>query len=86
MGYSDHQSNLNKRRETPAEVLQKEFEEFTAPHQPALKAYYDGDDKPLRDSGSVWTTSFNFGVNCAEKHLFLRLWERDNVIVEYQFV
>jgi len=85
LGYSDYETNINKRRAVSREELQKQFEQFVSPLQPALKAYFEGDDTPLRESGSVWTTSFNFGVNCAEKHLILRLWERDDAVIEYQF-
>lgn len=50
-----------------------------------LIEYYNGNEQPLRDDGSIWTTSFSFGVNCAKKHVILKLWEREDVIYEYQW-
>lgn len=55
------------------------------PHQAAAREFYAGNEGPLRDDGTIWTTGFNFGVNCAEKRLVLRLWESDGVIVDYRW-
>lgn len=85
LGYSDHESNLTMRRQRSQEDMQKGFEAQMAPFKEASLAYYNGNEKPLRDNGKVWTTSFNFGVNCGKKHLILRLWEKDNVQIEYQW-
>ena len=85
LGYSDYLIDVNERRATSQEDMQKGFEEQLAPYRDAIEAYYQGDEEALRENGSVWTTSFNFGVNCSTKHLILRLWERDDVIVEYQW-
>ena len=85
LGYSDYLLDLNERRAAGRAKMQKGFEEQLAPFHDAIVAYYEGDEEALRENGSVWTTSFNFGVNCSAKHLLLRLWERDDVIVEYQW-
>jgi len=85
LGYSDYLINVNDRRNTPEAEMQKGFEAKMAPSRPAAEAYFKGDEKALRDAGNVWTTSFNFGVNCAKRHLMLRLWERENVIVDIQW-
>ncbi len=49
-----------------------------------LCAFYgmgvEKDETPLRDDASVWTTSLNVGVNCAQKEMKIRFWENDEVI------
>ncbi|MBO5567064.1 MAG: hypothetical protein J5934_07595 [Succinivibrio sp.] len=54
-----------------------------------LKAFYgygiEKDEKPLRDSASVWTTSLNVGVNCAQKEMKIRFWENDDVVVKVKY-
>ena len=85
LGYSDQEPNVSLRRTTPAAEMQRQMEEKFTPLQPLLKAFYAGDEQGLRSNGSVWTTSFNFGVNCAEKYLILRFWEKDSVILEWQW-
>lgn len=85
LGYSDIETSLLVRRAVSQEILQKVMDAKMKPLQAAAKEFYNGNEKPLRDDGSVWTTGFNFGVNCAEKHLILRLWEKDSAIVELQW-
>ncbi len=43
------------------------------------------DEKPLRDDASIWTTSLNVGVNCAQKEMKIRFWENDEVIYHVKF-
>nr|MCR5491842.1 hypothetical protein [Bacilli bacterium] len=43
------------------------------------------DEIPLRDDGTIWTTSLNVGVNCAQKELKVRFWENDEVIFHVKF-
>ncbi len=54
-----------------------------------LCAFYgkgcEKDETPLRDDASIWTTSLNVGVNCAQKEIKIRFWEDDNVIFHAQF-
>lgn len=50
-----------------------------------LTRYYDGDEDPLRNDGSVWTTSLNFTVNCTKKQLTLRFWEKPNTVMHCQW-
>ncbi len=49
-----------------------------------LCAFYgigvEKDEKPLRDDASIWTTSLNVGVNCAQKEMKIRFWENDDVV------
>ena len=85
LGYSDAELSLKARRAATKEELQKRIDDMLTPYQAAAKEFYAGNEKPLRDSGSVWTTGFNFGVNCAKKHLILRLWEDSDAIFEYQW-
>jgi|GEM_PF-2966014 Penicillin V acylase and related amidases len=85
LGYSDYLTNVDDRRAQTEQELQKGFEQYMEPFQSAAAEYYKGNEQPLRDAGNVWTTSFNFGVNCAQKHLYLRFWEKDDVIFECQW-
>nr|AIF26651.1 hypothetical protein [uncultured bacterium fosmid pJB77G10] len=86
LGYSDLQQDVNIRRETPEEELKELYIKKNEPFiEPAIEYYYKGNEKPLRDNGGIWTTSLNFGVNCATKHLILRFWEKDDTIFEYQW-
>ncbi|MCR4565522.1 MAG: linear amide C-N hydrolase [Bacteroidales bacterium] len=54
-----------------------------------LCAFYgmgvEKDETPLRDDGTIWTTSLNIGVNCARKEMKIRFWEDDNVIYHVKF-
>lgn len=57
-------------------------------HEKLLAFYGYGvpkDEKPLRDDGSIWTTSLNVGVNCAQKEMKIRFWENDEVIYHVKF-
>lgn len=85
LGYDDFVDNINDRRRVSEEEMKKQVDKIMLPLQAKIKAYYAGDEKPLRDDGSIWTTGFNMGINCAKKHVVLRLWEREDVVFEYQF-
>ena len=54
-----------------------------------LLAFYgygrEKDEKPLRDDGTIWTTSLNVGVNCAKKEMKIRFWENDDIIYHVKF-
>ncbi len=54
-----------------------------------LCAFYgygtEKDETPLRNDGSVWTTSLNVGVNCARKEMKIRFWENDELIYKVKF-
>ena len=50
-----------------------------------LEKYFNGDEKGLRDDGTIYTTGMRFGVNCAKKHLVLRYFEKEDVTLEYQW-
>lgn len=50
-----------------------------------LNKYYSGDEKPLRDNSNVWTTSLSFSVNCTQKRLTLKFWEKPNTVMHYQW-
>lgn len=85
LGYSDFLGNVNDRRAYTQEEMRLGFIEYMKPFQEAAAEYYKGNEQPLRNAGNVWTSSFNFGVNCAQKHLYLRFWEKDNVVFECQW-
>lgn len=54
-----------------------------------LIAFYgygtEKDEKPLRDDASIWTTSLNVGVNCANREMKIRFWENSNVVCHMKF-
>ncbi len=54
-----------------------------------LCAFYgkgvEKDEDPLRDDATIWTTSMNIGVNCAQKEIKVRFWENDKGILHVQF-
>lgn len=54
-----------------------------------LLAFYgygmEKDETPLRDDGTIWTTSVNVGANCAKKEMKLRFWENDELIYHVKF-
>ncbi len=54
-----------------------------------LCAFYgkgcDKDETPLRDDATIWTTSLNVGVNCAQREIKIRFWENDDVIFHAKF-
>lgn len=47
--------------------------------------YENGNEKPLRDDASIWTTGLSYGVNCKKRHLYLKFWQNDNLIFELQW-
>ncbi|MDO4538579.1 MAG: hypothetical protein Q4B54_10495 [Coriobacteriales bacterium] len=54
-----------------------------------LLAFYgmgcEKDEQPLRDDANIWTTSMNFGVNCTQKRMKIRLWENDETMLEISY-
>ncbi len=54
-----------------------------------LCAFYgmgvEKDETPLRDDGSIWTTSLNVGANCAQKEIKVRFWENDEVVYHFKW-
>lgn len=50
-----------------------------------LRRYYAGDEKPLRDDGEIMTTSLSFSVNCTQKRLTVRFWEKPHTVMKYQW-
>lgn len=50
-----------------------------------LNKYYAGDEKPLRDDSNVWTTSLSFSVNCTQKRLTVKFWEKDDTVMHFQW-
>ena len=44
-----------------------------------------GNPQPMKDNSEVWSTGMNFGVNCAKKHLVVRLLEDENAVYEVSF-
>lgn len=50
-----------------------------------LKRYYAGDEKPLRDDSSIWTTALSFSVNCTQKRMRVKFWENPKMVLKYQW-
>jgi len=54
-----------------------------------LRAFYgygvEKDETPLRDDGTIWTTSLNVGANCFKKEIKIRFWENDEIIFHAKF-
>lgn len=50
-----------------------------------LKKYYAGDEKPLRDDSNIWTTGLSLSVNCTQKRLTVKFWEKPNTVMQYQW-
>ncbi|HJJ48784.1 MAG TPA: linear amide C-N hydrolase [Methanocorpusculum sp.] len=50
-----------------------------------LKKFYAGDEEPLRNdtSGTAWIAGLNIGVNCAKKHMIVKFWENDNLVMDF---
>lgn len=69
------------------EEVKDMFDKFikTTNAKELLEKFFNGDKQPLRDSGNVFTTGMNFGVNCATKHLVARFLEDEECIYEFQW-
>ena len=63
--------------------LTKFYEEIGAFEK--LEQYYSGNEKPLRDDGNVWTTALSLSVNCTQKRLSVKFWEKPNTVMHYQW-
>ena len=50
-----------------------------------LTKYYSGDEQPLRDNSNVWTTALSFSVNCTQKRLTVKFWEKPNTVMHFQW-
>lgn len=50
-----------------------------------LEKYYSGDEKPLRDDSNVWTTALSLSVNCTQKRLTVKFWEKSDTVMQYQW-
>ena len=50
-----------------------------------LTRYYSGDEQPLRDDGNVWTTALSLTVNCTQKRLTVKFWEKPNTVMHFQW-
>ncbi len=80
MAYARLHIRYNAQNEVDPSALSK--------YEKALAFYGLGvekDEKPLRDDASIWTTSVNLGVNCAERKMKLRFWENDELMYEMGF-
>lgn len=44
-----------------------------------LVKYYQGDEMPLRQARTIFTTGVSYAVNCAEKTMLVKLWEKENL-------
>ena len=47
-----------------------------------LVEYYKGNEMPLRESRVINTTGVSYAVNCAQKIMLIKFWEKDNLVYE----
>ena len=47
-----------------------------------LVEYYNGNEMPLRESRSVFTTGVSYAVNCAQKTMLVKFWEKEDLVYE----
>lgn len=47
-----------------------------------LTEYYNGNEMPLREDGGVFTTGVSYAVNCAQKRMLVKFWEKDELVYE----
>ena len=50
-----------------------------------LIRYYAGDEDPLRDDTSIFSTALSFSVNCTQKRLTVKFWEKPDTVMLYQW-
>lgn len=67
------------------EAVQKAVVEKNEPNIDAMKEYCNGNENPLRDNGHVWTSSISLGINCTDKSFVLKMWEKDNVKINFKW-
>ena len=47
-----------------------------------LVEYYNGNEMPLREARVINTTGVSYAVNCAQKTMLIKFWEKDNLTYE----
>ncbi len=80
MAYARMHIRYNAQNEVDLSAMSK--------YEKALAFYGLGvekDEKPLRDDASIWTTSVNIGVNCAERKMKLLFWENNDLTYDMGF-
>lgn len=50
-----------------------------------LEAYYEGDEMPLRKARGIFTTGVSYAVNCTQKTMLIKFWEREDLTYEINF-
>ena len=50
-----------------------------------LEAYYEGDEMPLREERGIFTTGVSYAVNCAQKTMLIKFWEKEDLTYEIKF-
>ena len=50
-----------------------------------LEAYYEGDEMPLREERGIFTTGVSYAVNCAQKTMLIKFWEKEDLTYEISF-
>ena len=47
-----------------------------------LLEYYAGNEMPLREARQIYTTGVSYAVNCAQKTMLIKFWEKDELTYE----
>ena len=47
-----------------------------------LVEYYNGNELPLREERGIFTTGVSYAVNCAQKTMLIKFWEKEDLIYE----
>ena len=47
-----------------------------------LEAYYEGDELPLREEQGIFTTGVSYAVNCNQKTMLVKFWEKEDLTFE----
>ena len=47
-----------------------------------LVEYYNGNELPLREERGIFTTGVSYAVNCAQKTMLIKFWEKEDLVYE----
>jgi len=94
----EHEDGYNKQQEYYArctsefltddanfEQVKLAYLDYFGESKDLLERYFAGDYKPLMADGWVLTTGVRTGVNCTKKEMVVEIFERDDLIMKYQF-
>ena len=83
--------NLSSNSNTRWMMKEENFEEMKAGIMTVMEAlgwkeklvaYYEGDEMPLREERTIFTTGVSYAVNCAQKTMLIKFWEKEDLTYE----